>query len=487
MIDRVLVCLAVVSAQAATAGAQAIPSPSTRMASPEGLPPRSPASGGLPSDMAQPANSNPPPSGGTPADAGSPGTGERSQPPSAEVAPTETEGVAAAADTNWLARFLGIEDSPVKVYGWIQNSYTGNTNGTPRNDSNFSVFPNRLANRWQGNQYYVIFERPFATSDKLDLGFRVDTLFGNDWQFTKDWGLFDRAFKPNSFAGVDLPQLYVEAHLPVLTAGGLDLRLGRYYTPSGFESVQAVKRPLLSVPYMFNYSPFTYLGLQSILHVNPQLSVCNALVNGNDRWLDERYHVNYHGGYSWTSKDATTTWASYVLVGPDQLPTFPAMNQPFLPLGVEQSPAAWAGRNNPLYAHHPRTYFDTVVTHKWTKKLTQASEAFFIIDTKVPLSNGTVANEASWYGYANWFLYTFDPDEKFTGVWRSEVFEDTKGTATGVAGTYYEMTLGLIYKPKPWLWIRPEARYDWNHFAKPFSDGTRGSQFLLAFDVIVQF
>ena len=49
------------------------------------------------------------------------------------------------------------------------------------------------------------------------------------------------------------------------------------------------------------------------------------------------------------------------------------------------------------------------------------------------------------------------------------------------------MTLGLIYKPKPWLWIRPEARYDWAQFTKPFSDGTRGSQLTLAIDVIVQF
>ena len=77
--------------------------------------------------------------------------------------------------------------------------------------------------------------------------------------------------------------------------------------------------------------------------------------------------------------------------------------------------------------------------------------------------------------------------EKFSGVWQSEVFEDTKGTATGGAGSYYEITPGLIYKPKPWLWIHPEARYDWNQFAKPFSDGTRRSQLLLAFDVILQF
>ena len=58
---------------------------------------------------------------------------------------------------------------------------------------------------------------------------------------------------------------------------------------------------------------------------------------------------------------------------------------------------------------------------------------------------------------------------------------------TAIFSHNYEMTLGLIYKPWPCLWIRPEARYDWNQFAKPFSDGTRGSQFLLACDVIVQF
>jgi hypothetical protein len=47
------------------------------------------------------------------------------------------------------------------------------------------------------------------------------------------------------------------------------------------------------------------------------------------------------------------------------------------------------------------------------------------------------------------------------------------------------MTLGLIYKPHDWLWIRPEARYDWAQFGTPYTDGTRGSQFTIGFDVIL--
>ena len=40
---------------------------------------------------------------------------------------------APAAEPTLLMKALGMKDSPVKVYGWIQNSYTGNANGVPKN------------------------------------------------------------------------------------------------------------------------------------------------------------------------------------------------------------------------------------------------------------------------------------------------------------------------------------------------------------------
>jgi hypothetical protein len=441
------------------------------------------------SPVAQPSTVQPG-SGVAPIDVSSPGTGGPSQSQAAASVPTEIQreqAGTAPSETDFLARLFGIEDSPVKVYGWFENSYTFNTNGTPRNDQNFGVFPNRLANRWQGNQLYLVIDKPAKQGDEINFGFRLDTLFGNDWQYSKSYGLFDRAFTPNSFAGIDFPQMYVEVHLPILTELGVDLRGGRFYDPAGFESVMAVKRPLLSAPYTFNFTPFTFLGFQSTIRINKQLNLLNSLVNGADRWFDTRYRFSYQGGFNWSSKTGNTSWLAFAFVGPNQLPTFPPVNSPFLPLGVPQSPPSLAGKPNPLYAHHPRIFVDTVVSHKWNKRLTQASETFFITDTDVVQTSGNILREASWYGYTNWFLYAFDDKEKYTGVWRAEVFKDAQGTATGNADTYYEMTLGLVYKPKPWLWIRPEARYDWAQFTKPFSDGTRGSQCTVAVDVIVQF
>src|SRR5262249_29268122 len=103
---------------------------------------------------------------------------------------------------------------------------------------------------------------------------------------------------------------------------------------------------------------------------------------------------------------------------------------------------------------------------------------------------GGTNHSTSWYSLAHWLLFGFDDTlekARLTGVWRFEAFRDNNGAATGFAATYFETSLGLIAKPRPWLWIRPEARYDWTASGQPFSDGTRQSQLILDLDVIVLF
>src|SRR5262249_1850093 len=97
---------------------------------------------------------------------------------------------------------------------------------------------------------------------------------------------------------------------------------------------------------------------------------------------------------------------------------------------------------------------------------------------------------AAWYSFGNWFLWQFWKKEDrdiMTAVWRSEWFRDVNGirTATWKPDNYFEMTLGLIIKPKPYIWVRPEVRYDWAQFTKPYNDGTRGSQLTIGVDAIL--
>ncbi|MHB1556095.1 MAG: outer membrane beta-barrel protein [Isosphaeraceae bacterium] len=408
--------------------------------------------------------------------------------PTEVVAEEEAAAEPSPVPLTLLMKTLQMRDSPVKVYGWIQNSYTGNANGRG-NGLNFGVEPNFKADQWMGNQYYLVFENPLEQNDTVNFGFRVDNMFGNDWQFNYNQGLFNRAFPPGQFAGYDLSQLYGEVHLPILTPGGLDVKGGLWYTLAGYEQVPAVARPLLSVPYMFNYGqPFRHFGVLTTLHLTPRLNLYNGPINGWDRWIDQNYKWGYIGGFSWTSRDSRANLAFTCVWGPNQFPRFLPGNQPLYPTGYVNIPSL-AGRPNPGYAGNDRTLFTTVFTYKWTEKLTQVIESDQGWELNVPglASNGKngASRTAEWFSIGNWFLYQLHP--KVTGVWRSEIFWDPTGDRTGYPDTYHEVTLGLIYKPWDPVWIRPEVRYDWASTGAPYSNDTRSSQLTLAVDVIFRF
>jgi hypothetical protein len=384
-----------------------------------------------------------------------------------------------------LNKTLGLENAPVRVFGWLQNAFTGNTNGTPANRSNFSVFPNRLANQWQGNQYYLAVENPLEQNDLINLGFRVDTLFGNDWQFTKDYGLFDRAWHNNAFPGVDLPQIYGELHLPILTRGGVDIKGGRWYSPAGFEAVPAISRPFYSVPYSLNFTPFTFVGMLSTLHLTDRINIGNGTINGFDRWINSSYKWGYIGFVTWKSKNEKLLLSLVGVSAPDQLPRFVPANTPFWPTATTPPPFL-AGRINPFYGSSFRGYTCLHGSYQWTTKLTQAMQTDQVWDPQIlGFSKTGTANSIAYHSFVHWLLYSFT--DKLQGGWRTEIFWDPYGAATGSRGTYYETTLTLRATPKPWLWIQPEARYDWTQFTHPFSDNTRSSQFLLAISTIILF
>jgi hypothetical protein len=398
--------------------------------------------------------------------------------------------------TRLLMKALGIEDSPVKFYGWIQNSFTGNTNGRPPSGENFGVFTNHRANQWMGNQYYLVVENPLEQDETVNFGFQVDTLFGHDWAYTKMTGLFDEAFdRPlNNFAGVDLPQFYGQVHLPDPTGKtkGFDVIGGRWYSPAGYEGGPAVQRPLLSVPYLYNFGqPFTHFGALGTWHLTDKVDLFSGPINGWDRWINRNYRWGYIGGFSWTFNRDKTNLKAWTIQGPNQFPYNLRADTTIIPYGVGAGNIG-PGRN-PLYPRSNRSLLVYVLEHKWSDKLTQVVEFDHGFENDIPGLDRNAPLDAEWYGGFNTFLYQFS--DKLTGVWRSEVWRDDDGIRTGsptdrtdptpFADTFYEMTLGAIYKPVPSIWIRPEARYDWAQFKTPYNDGTRGSQLTLAFDIIL--
>ena len=119
-------------------------------------------------------------------------------------------------------------------------------------------------------------------------------------------------------------------------------------------------------------------------------------------------------------------------LGPEPVPQLPARRTSRSTRPATSTSRRIAGLDNPGYHRNDRTLFTTVLTHKWTDKLTQVIETDQGWEQSVPgggarpwstasSSNGPPAS-ANWYSFGNWFLYSFN--EKLTGVWRSEVFWD---------------------------------------------------------------
>ena len=69
-------------------------------------------------------------------------------------------------------------------------------------------------------------------------------------------------------------------------------------------------------------------------------------------------------------------------------------------------------------------------------------------------------------------------------ITRLEAFDDFNGQRTGFKGLYTEATTGFQYNISKDVLIRPELRYDYNGYSRPF-EGKHGI-FTTAFDMIVR-
>src|SRR4030088_986840 len=113
-----------------------------------------------------------------------------------------------------------------KLYGWIEAGITGNPD-SPTDNHNFGHLFTDRANEPLLNQVSIVAERaldPKATG--FDWGFKFWFMEGSDARYTKAEGPLDLA--TNDRIQADFPEVSASFHLPIITAGGLDLTLGKY-------------------------------------------------------------------------------------------------------------------------------------------------------------------------------------------------------------------------------------------------------------------
>jgi hypothetical protein len=343
----------------------------------------------------------------------------------------------------------------LKAYGWLDVGYTYASSGPGL----LPVQPreNRFGNEILFNQAAIVLEKPLDPKC-FSWGFNMTFYGGADASLLQPKGGID--YPPdNPRFSADFRQLYVSAHLPVLTEGGLDVKAGRMGTIIGYESALAPYRPFYSNDYQWFYSQDgAWTGVLTNLHVTPQLDVLNGVTMGANTFFTLRSHdsICYIGQVNyWLQEDKRTQLTVSLHLGEDAIFAAPGL----------------AGE------------FDTVlelrVQHNWSKYLTQIIESNMGWD-----SNVSGIGTGEWYG-----VYTIlinHLTETLDANLRLDWFDDVQGTRTGVATNYYEMTIGADIHPRPWLSLRPEVRGDFA--GAPIWHGGRDKDlFTLAMDVLLKF
>jgi hypothetical protein len=367
-----------------------------------------------------------------------------------------------------------------KISGWIDSGITFNP-ASPQDNQNFGRFFDDRANEPLLNQLVINFERALAPQPgEFDWGFKLQFMYGSDARYIHSLGLFSDT-AATSIVQPDLVEGYLNLHFPIISEGGLDLKLGKFVTLEGVETIDPRANFFYSHTYIFNVGiPFNHTGAMATFHATKWLDLYSGITRGvNTSIEDNNDSVSFHGGVGLNLLDRKLTILATISVGPE----------------------------TPNNNHDQRYFNDIAITAKITDKFTLLTDLNYALDE---------VSDAQAYGIAQYFTYAIN--SWLTAGIRGEIFWDDDGfyvvsfanthdpmralegeptidprTVGGGKTTYGAITAGVNIKkpmPKPLagLAIRPEIRYDCSlNDTRPFNNSSDRDQFTAGIDFIVTF
>lgn len=346
--------------------------------------------------------------------------------------PAFRRGPTPVSDVNFLMDYLRLGElfgsSGIRAFGWAEGGYNGASSGS--GILSVQTRQNRYGNQFLMNQIGFVLQKPLD-QDEFNLGFNVRYFAGADAALGAPKGGIGYPANNPRF-GQDFRDLYLSAHLPILTDRGVDFQIGRMNTIIGYNGFLSPYRPFYSSDYQFFYSQDgAFTGFLTALHATDRLDIWNGMTLGaNTFFVNRSAHsycyigqVNY-----WLTDERRTRLTGSVYAGPNAIFAAPKLAGTF------------------------DTTLELRLQQNWTDRFTQIVQSNMGWDANTPVGTG------SWYGIYTIGIYHLAPtlDTNFRAEW----FDDVKGTRTGIDTDYSEVTLGLNWHPIPYVEFRPEIRGD---------------------------
>ena len=366
------------------------------------------------------------------------------------------------------------KDSRIQIYGWVNfsgNISTSHPSKTSEN-GNFPLIYDERPNRMELNQIVLYLERmpDENQTDHIDWGFRLSALYGLDYRFTISRGWFsDQLLKHNSYAGVDMPMVYLDLYIPYVFQG-MNIRIGRIISEPDIEAQLAPNNLMASHSILYGFDDYCHEGIFTTTKINDQWTIQAGIDDGTD----------------------VAIWQK----DPGRQPTGTVMIQWTAPNQMDSIYAGANSFNNGKFGYNNLQQFVGTWTHKFSDKIYTATEAWYMymedaIDhptNEVPFQSGSfpVRNGyAPEWAVVNYTMFRMSPGAFFTV--RNEYFNDKVGSRTGFATQYSEHSIGITYWPDKLITIRPELRFDHSYDVPAYNNGTRRNQLAFVTDVIFHF
>ncbi|MBR0560397.1 outer membrane beta-barrel protein [Neokomagataea anthophila] len=356
----------------------------------------------------------------------------------------------------------------------------------PDNGINFGNFLSDHANQVQLNQLYLTLSKAVdSTKAENQFGFTLQALYGSDARYYHLLGVSDKVTS-NRYQILPI-QAHADAHLNVLTSGGLDIQAGILEAPMGVEVIEPTARPFYTFAYTAQYSvPFEHLGAMFHLHVNPHFDFNFGVDTGNQTTFGKNDNNNAAAGYFGFNLNG--------LVG-GKLNIVELSR-----IGPEDAVASIGRRANTAQ----RYWNDIAAYYTVNDKLSLTGEFNFFHDVGLRAENYSFVTYASYKVTPHWTLN-----------YRGEIFRDNSGLSvvsfltnqaymnaflggnapaeTAPPTTYGGLTLGATYSPNIGHGIRvfalrPEIRFDRSlNGTSPFNNNRNIGMFTFGGDATIGF
>lgn len=347
-------------------------------------------------------------------------------------------------------------DHNLRFFGWANGGYTGSSTG----EGLLEIEPraNRFGDAWLLSQGAVVLER-IASSSSSWWGFRSEFYMGADAALLRPLD----GFGPTSPKfGTDFRQAYFSFYAPVLTDGGVEVKVGRQYTPLGYETTMAPYRPMYSQAYAWIYSQNgATTGAIATVHVDQKLDVITGVTLGVNSLFDLRGRAPCYIGRGIYRPDSKTKIIGTAYTGPQPI------------AAAKGHVGKW------------QTEVEAQVDRRVNRRLDLVSETNFGWDTRDPANNNQTSSWVGTYGMA--IIHTHRWLDVNT---RAEWFHDLDGSRTGHPANYSEVTGGINFMPRASVNFRPEVRWDGadrNVFGPTGRPPYQNHQWTYAFETLLKF